>query len=418
MDVVVGVLQGKPHPFPESCTKQPPERKPPKCGIKALVDFWKRFLLRVLASVLVFTVTFGPPCFYLSAHLLLEPGLATFIALFQPSVCVVVSSSVLEGTSNCSWSSCRQGCTDQDLYRCWQVLILSLDSPQHHRLFNRSIPGNMVEDLDNITDSITSADLNLTLIMPSDVEKSETEQSGMLVHTSNDQKSLFDNSEISQRDLVEGLRNASWSEVAELIKLKVSVKGCGYDSCEVWWRNYSTVGTAFSCHVSADRSVALPHLDHNFAAAQVALGILPLILTLNAVIIMYGLYCRKGSGSSILKLSLNPEKMKQKKKLAQTQLILQRAMAQKRSPESKFDSLLLMTVAANSKVAPGNHLPGSRQVWKGDVSKGSNRSGTQADKLNVHRRWQELAKLATHRVHVSTVTAAYDDTLTKLQTKS
>ena len=41
----------------------------------------------------------------------------------HPVVCKVNSIAVKTGKSNCTWSSCREGCT-ADMYKCFQVGIL------------------------------------------------------------------------------------------------------------------------------------------------------------------------------------------------------------------------------------------------------------------------------------------------------
>ena len=46
----------------------------------------------------------------------MRPGLWLLLSI------VSYCSAVLVGISNCSWTSCRHGCT-ADVYKCWQVLV-------------------------------------------------------------------------------------------------------------------------------------------------------------------------------------------------------------------------------------------------------------------------------------------------------
>lgn len=48
--------------------------------------------------------------------------MSAILSDFRPTRCSVVNHSMDAGANNCSWSSCREGCT-RELYKCFQVLV-------------------------------------------------------------------------------------------------------------------------------------------------------------------------------------------------------------------------------------------------------------------------------------------------------
>lgn len=54
--------------------------------------------------------------------LMIDPSVLTFVLDLEPAACLTVHSAALNGTSNCTWTSCQQGCT-VDIYKCWHVNV-------------------------------------------------------------------------------------------------------------------------------------------------------------------------------------------------------------------------------------------------------------------------------------------------------
>ena len=54
--------------------------------------------------------------------LMIDPSVLTFVLQLEPAACLTVAAAVLNGMSNCSWSSCQQACT-VDIYKCWHVNV-------------------------------------------------------------------------------------------------------------------------------------------------------------------------------------------------------------------------------------------------------------------------------------------------------
>ena len=52
----------------------------------------------------------------------IDPALLTLVLQFREARCRTEAAAVLVGISNCSWTSCRVGCT-RDVYKCWQVQV-------------------------------------------------------------------------------------------------------------------------------------------------------------------------------------------------------------------------------------------------------------------------------------------------------
>ncbi|CAB4055994.1 unnamed protein product [Lepeophtheirus salmonis] len=70
---------------------------------------------------------FGAAAFSLLLFLvpfIVDPALATILADFttQNVSCVVTELAFRQGQGNCSWSSCREGCT-RDVYTCFQIHV-------------------------------------------------------------------------------------------------------------------------------------------------------------------------------------------------------------------------------------------------------------------------------------------------------
>lgn len=63
--------------------------------------------------------------------LMIDPSVLTFVLHLVPAACLTVAAVVLNGTSNCAWTSCQQACTAADIFQCWHLnvsyLVLSED---------------------------------------------------------------------------------------------------------------------------------------------------------------------------------------------------------------------------------------------------------------------------------------------------
>lgn len=62
--------------------------------------------------------------FVFAAIWYIDPALLTLVLRFRQARCVTRNQAFLIGISNCSWTSCRLGCT-REIYRCWQIQVSS-----------------------------------------------------------------------------------------------------------------------------------------------------------------------------------------------------------------------------------------------------------------------------------------------------
>ena len=60
--------------------------------------------------------------FVFAAIWYIDPALLTLILRFRQARCVTRNHAFLIGISNCSWTSCRLGCT-REVYKCWQIQV-------------------------------------------------------------------------------------------------------------------------------------------------------------------------------------------------------------------------------------------------------------------------------------------------------
>ena len=60
--------------------------------------------------------------FVFAAIWYIDPALLTLVLRFRHARCFTKNHAFLVGISNCSWTSCRLGCT-REIYRCWQIQV-------------------------------------------------------------------------------------------------------------------------------------------------------------------------------------------------------------------------------------------------------------------------------------------------------
>jgi hypothetical protein len=63
--------------------------------------------------------------FVFAAIWYIDPALLTLVLQFRQAECTTVDAAFLVGISNCSWTSCRLGCT-REVYQCWQIQVSNL----------------------------------------------------------------------------------------------------------------------------------------------------------------------------------------------------------------------------------------------------------------------------------------------------
>ncbi|CAB4067810.1 unnamed protein product [Lepeophtheirus salmonis] len=80
--------------------------------------------------------------FIFAAIWYIDPALLTLVLKFKAAECRTIRGDFLIGINNCSWTSCRLGCT-KEIYRCWKILVevnssrqeVDLEKPNETRLY-------------------------------------------------------------------------------------------------------------------------------------------------------------------------------------------------------------------------------------------------------------------------------------------
>lgn len=87
--------------------------------------YYTSLMLGTLCIVCIFAFLFLVP-------FVLDPAISTLMHEFvdKPVTCRVSQVVVKHGKSNCTWSSCREGCT-ADMYQCYQASDIVTISKLH-----------------------------------------------------------------------------------------------------------------------------------------------------------------------------------------------------------------------------------------------------------------------------------------------
>lgn len=96
---------------------QPKKNKAPKRTCRERVWFYATSFFAMTA------VSAGSSLLFL-VPLYVDPAISTLVADFtpRPTTCTTTRRDDLSGIFNCSWSSCREGCTS-DMYRCTHIYV-------------------------------------------------------------------------------------------------------------------------------------------------------------------------------------------------------------------------------------------------------------------------------------------------------
>lgn len=100
-------------------------------------------------SILAFLSVTGGSSLLFLVPLYVDPAISTLASNFvmEPTICVTQRREDLTGLLNCSWSSCREGCTS-DVFKCSHIYVAFVE--------NFTFPVNLTPiDLVNLTDSMT-----------------------------------------------------------------------------------------------------------------------------------------------------------------------------------------------------------------------------------------------------------------------
>ncbi|XP_044741220.1 uncharacterized protein LOC123302374 [Chrysoperla carnea] len=197
------------------------------------------------ALLVLFSVLSGSSLLFL-VPLYVDPALSTLVADFvqEPVTCITSRREDLTGLLNCSWNSCREGCTS-DVYRCTHIYVTYDPDVLYSEIQN-----------ENLSWKLDSLHMNTTL----------------------------------------SIAHSTVPSVIEEAVLLVNIKGCGYPPmihCTNFTSTYGVEGVEFPCYYSREnRTVVLPHYNqeehisiilHYFAV--------PFVITLTTSVALCVMHC-------------------------------------------------------------------------------------------------------------------------------
>ena len=319
--------------------KKEKKRKTRCCNLEKFVNYIIHLFRQIRALVLVTTGFGGLFIFYFTYHFFVRPSVYTLRTEFIQTNCTVVRVDIFKGKSNCDWSSCRVGCTNDEIYECWQILVMT----------------------SNFSSEFLSED-----------------------------KVSLENSTYKDYNSSYGYDVSS----EKATKLFISLPGCVYTTCNPFLDRFTIIDYEFKCYLSSDYTIAIPvvYLDYNEVNLNLLYGLIPIILSVVSLLSIYWTYCRKNATDNTLSLAPNEEALKEREKKNQLELLQE---LQKHKPkDEKIDFKAVVAMATNknrNKVAPYFHSDSSTNLLQDN----------EIIRPNVKNRWHSATeKLIKNSNHV------------------
>ncbi|KAJ0172362.1 hypothetical protein K1T71_012335 [Dendrolimus kikuchii] len=204
--------------------------------------FLEKLLFYTTASF-VLLATFSLFAFLFLVPFVIEPAFTTIFMQFDPvgALCVTAQVKHLVGASNCTWASCREGCT-KDLYECTQIRVNyklgeypNITATDYENLIR--VERAVRDDYDYENDEVNA-------------DKTDPEMEG-------------------EQDLPDALPTGLQGNGSEWYftgaRLFPNVKGCGYPpilNCTIFYGKYRPLGTNYTCYYSrVDPGLVITDLD-------------------------------------------------------------------------------------------------------------------------------------------------------------
>lgn len=227
----------------------PKKKKPPKRTCRQRARFYATSIVALTA------VSAGSSLLFL-VPLYVDPAISTLAADFveHPVKCVTTRREDRSGIFNCTWSSCREGCTS-DMYKCTHIYV--------------SYEGLFSEDPRRISDSLSSTSMATSSTLDINSSTSVTDPSP----------------------------TSGYLDTPDEAVLLVNIKGCGYPpdiDCGNFTDVYGVEGVEFPCYFSKEnRTVVMTHYDRN---DQVEIIInyfaVPFVVTVVTSVVLCIMHCR------------------------------------------------------------------------------------------------------------------------------
>lgn len=199
-------------------------------------------LLFYITASFVLLGTFSLFAFLFLVPFVIEPAITTILMEFSetPATCVTTDLESNRGASNCSWTSCKEGCT-KEVYECTQIRV-------NYKL-GKGPP---------VTDGVTVGSREVR------VERAIRDYDYTIERGYSPEEEVAEKTEAPSPTGLMG-NSSEWYFVGA--KLFPNVKGCGYPpslNCSIFYKMYSTLGTNYSCYYSRiDPGLVISELDMN-----------------------------------------------------------------------------------------------------------------------------------------------------------
>jgi len=232
-------------------------------------------LLFYTTAFFILLGTFSLFAFLFLVPFVIDPAFTTIFMQFDPvaALCQTVETITRQGASNCTWSSCREGCT-KEVYECTQIRVNYKILPEVTQ--EEGEEGNAEEDE---AAEGSEDDGIVTKYLRSIRSAKKTAQRLGVDHSSRRSERA-----IRDYDYADGMDEDEKKSSALLVppeptgllgndsewyytnaKLFPNVKGCGYPpmlNCSIFVKKYSEKGTNFSCYYSKiDPGLVMSELD-------------------------------------------------------------------------------------------------------------------------------------------------------------
>jgi len=211
----------------------------PQTALEKLIFYTTAFFI-LLGTFSLFAFLFLVP-------FVIDPAFTTIFMHFEPEpvTCVTTSTVTYRGASNCSWSSCKEGCT-RELYDCTQI---------------------RVDYKVNVSDTTMVGATSLAAQPRRRRRRRRRRSPPMLYLDDADQEEVSDD-DLDDAHSQEGLARLVYENGAFYFRnarLFPNVKGCGYPpmlNCSIFFKRYRELGSNYSCYYSTvDPELVITELD-------------------------------------------------------------------------------------------------------------------------------------------------------------
>lgn len=219
----------------------------------------KEKILFYMTAFFVLLGTFSLFAFLFLVPFVIDPAFTTIFMQFDttPAFCLTVETENYKGASNCSWTSCREGCT-KEVYECTQIRVNYKVAGQ-----NKDSNDTTIKTADELMALEKSLEHTRYERAIRDYEYAENALQDKDEEKSSNGLEFMEYPDVPELNGLIGGNDSEWFFTGA--RLFPNVKGCGYPpmlNCTIWSKKYKEVGTNFSCYYSkVDPGLVISDLD-------------------------------------------------------------------------------------------------------------------------------------------------------------